>query len=42
MLGANEESTLGETGADTFVAGSVIFGSNDYLATIRAMRAALA
>jgi ribulose-phosphate 3-epimerase len=29
-------------GADTFVAGSAIFGSKDYSATIRAMRAALA
>ncbi len=29
-------------GADTFVAGSAIFGSKDYAETIRAMRAALA
>jgi ribulose-phosphate 3-epimerase len=29
-------------GADTFVAGSAIFGSGDYAGTIRAMRAALA
>lgn len=29
-------------GADTFVAGSAIFGSQDYAATIRAMRAAMA
>ena len=29
-------------GADTFVAGSVIFGSDDYAATIAAMRTALA
>lgn len=29
-------------GADTFVAGSAIFGSADYAATLRAMRAALA
>jgi ribulose-phosphate 3-epimerase len=29
-------------GADTFVAGSAIFGSSDYAATIRAMRAAIA
>ena len=29
-------------GADTFVAGSAIFGSKDYAATIRAMRAAIA
>jgi ribulose-phosphate 3-epimerase len=28
-------------GADTFVAGSAIFGSSDYAATIRAMRAAI-
>ena len=29
-------------GADTFVAGSAIFGSGDYAATVRAMRAAIA
>jgi ribulose-phosphate 3-epimerase len=29
-------------GADTFVAGSAIFGSEDYAATIKAMRAAMA
>jgi ribulose-phosphate 3-epimerase len=29
-------------GADMFVAGSAIFGSKDYAATIRAMRVALA
>jgi ribulose-phosphate 3-epimerase len=29
-------------GADTFVAGSAIFGSGDYAATIKAMRAAIA
>lgn len=29
-------------GADTFVAGSAIFGSADYAATVRAMRAAIA
>lgn len=29
-------------GADTFVAGTAIFGSNDYAATISAMRAAIA
>ena len=28
-------------GADTFVAGSAIFGSKDYAATIRAMRSAI-
>jgi ribulose-phosphate 3-epimerase len=32
---------IGRAGADTFVAGSAIFGSPDYAATIRAMRAAL-
>lgn len=32
---------VGRAGADTFVAGSAIFGSPDYAATIRAMRAAL-
>lgn len=31
-----------QAGADTFVAGSAIFGSKDYAATIRAMRAAMA
>jgi len=29
-------------GADTFVAGSAIFGTRDYAATIRAMRSAIA
>jgi ribulose-phosphate 3-epimerase len=29
-------------GADTFVAGSAIFGSRDYAATVRAMRSAIA
>ena len=29
-------------GADTFVAGSAIFGAKDYAATIRAMREAIA
>jgi len=33
---------IGEAGADTFVAGSAIFGVPDYRATIGAMRAALA
>ncbi len=32
---------VARAGADTFVAGSAIFGSTDYLATISAMRAAL-
>jgi len=31
-----------QAGADMFVAGSAIFGSKDYAATISAMRAALA
>jgi len=33
---------IAEAGADTFVAGSAIFGAKDYRATISAMRAALA
>jgi ribulose-phosphate 3-epimerase len=33
---------IGKAGADTFVAGSAIFGSADYAATIAAMRAAVA
>ncbi|MGE0385743.1 MAG: ribulose-phosphate 3-epimerase [Gammaproteobacteria bacterium] len=33
---------IADAGADTFVAGSAIFGSPDYAATIAAMRAALA
>jgi ribulose-phosphate 3-epimerase len=33
---------LAEAGADTFVAGSAIFGSSDYRATIEAMRAQIA
>jgi ribulose-phosphate 3-epimerase len=32
---------IARAGADTFVAGSAIFGTNDYKATIRAMRAEL-
>jgi len=32
---------IGAAGADTFVAGSAIFGSGDYAGTIRAMRAEL-
>ena len=32
---------IARAGADTFVAGSAIFGSNDYAATIAAMRAAI-
>jgi ribulose-phosphate 3-epimerase len=33
---------IARAGADTFVAGSAIFGTKDYKATITAMRAALA
>ena len=33
---------IARSGADTFVAGSAIFGAKDYAATIRAMRAAIA
>jgi ribulose-phosphate 3-epimerase len=33
---------IAAAGADTFVAGSAIFGSSDYVATIRQMRAAIA
>ncbi len=33
---------IAEAGADTFVAGSAIFGTADYAATIRAMRAEIA
>lgn len=33
---------VADAGADTFVAGSAIFGTDDYAATIRAMREALA
>ncbi len=33
---------VGRAGADTFVAGSAIFGSKDYAGTIRAMRSRLA
>ena len=35
-------AAVAAAGADTFVAGSAIFGSKDYPATIAAMRAALA
>jgi ribulose-phosphate 3-epimerase len=35
-------AAAGRAGADTFVAGSAIFGSKDYPATIKAMRASLA
>jgi ribulose-phosphate 3-epimerase len=42
--GVNTENIadIARAGADTFVAGSAIFGSNDYRATIRRMREALA
>jgi len=33
---------IARAGADTFVAGSAIFGTKDYKATVRAMRAELA
>ena len=35
-------AAIARAGADTFVAGSAIFGSKDYAATVRAMRAAIA
>ena len=35
-------ASIADAGADTFVAGSAIFGARDYRATISAMRAALA
>ncbi len=35
-------AAVARAGADTFVAGSAIYGSSDYAATIRAMRAAIA
>ena len=35
-------AAVAAAGADTFVAGSAIFGSADYAATVRAMRAAVA
>lgn len=38
----NNIREIAETGADTFVAGSAIFGSDDYQATINAMRTELA
>jgi ribulose-phosphate 3-epimerase len=39
---ANNIAAVAQAGADTFVAGSAIFGSPDYAATIKAMRAAIA
>ena len=35
-------AAIAKAGADTFVAGSAIFGAKDYVATIAAMRAAVA
>jgi ribulose-phosphate 3-epimerase len=39
---ADNIGAVARAGADTFVAGSAIYGSSDYAATIRAMRAAIA
>jgi ribulose-phosphate 3-epimerase len=39
---ADNIATIARAGADTFVAGSAIFGAPDYVATIAAMRAAVA
>ncbi len=39
---ADNIGAVAEAGADTFVAGSAIFGSADYAATVRAMRGAIA
>jgi ribulose-phosphate 3-epimerase len=39
---ADNIAQVAQAGADTFVAGSAIFGSRDYAATIREMRARLA
>ena len=39
---ADNIAAIAAAGADTFVAGSAIFGSQDYRATIATMRAALA
>jgi len=39
---ADNIAEIAAAGADTFVAGSAIFGSKDYVATIREMRARLA
>lgn len=38
---ADNIAEIARAGADTFVAGSAIFGSKDYAATIKAMRAAI-
>ena len=34
--------SIAKAGADTFVSGSAVFGTNDYAATIAAMRKAIA
>ena len=39
-IGPANVAAVAEAGADTFVAGSAIFGSEDYRATIAAMRGA--
>ena len=39
---ADVAAAIAKAGADTFVAGSAIFGSSDYKVTIDAMRACLA
>jgi len=41
-IGINNIAEVAAAGADTFVAGSAIFGSDDYARTIAEMRAALA
>ena len=41
-VGVNNIADVAKAGADTFVAGSAIFGKNDYTKEIDAMRAALA
>jgi len=41
-ISADNIGAVAHAGADTFVAGSAIYGSSDYAATIRAMRAAIA
>ena len=39
---ADNIGAIAKAGADTFVAGSAIFGHKDYAGTIAAMRAAIA
>ena len=41
-IGVNNIAEVAKAGADTFVAGSAIFGSGDYQQTIQNMRDALA